>query len=271
MESFHVFPMFIQSSKTRSEQLFAAKNGENWGGLSLSLRQRRPAGDDSSFQRYPNGVTSTDIDTDQGWLIFTLYQIVSKISQKKTPSQQSTEDFLEVLNCHPLHTWYLTSKKVLPNLFGSSFNICFWEEQNSPFALYPAVGSSQTLGLVQCVAWKPTTIRFVSIPFVEGSWRVYNSNQNKSLNLYYSKKTPKNHVHWNCTMGHNNMLTWLPSQSGTCVRFHLNLQPTSLACATGGPDIEDGQDFFLIRGGGGDLQTEKTRNFGEILKFQKLF
>lgn len=78
-----------------------------------------------------------------------------KNKPKKTPSQQSTEDFLEVLNCHPLHTWYLTSKKkVLPNLFGSSFNICFWEEQNSPFALYPAVGSSQTLGLVQCVAFR---------------------------------------------------------------------------------------------------------------------
>ena len=108
-------PCSSNRRKPCSEQLFAAKNGENWGGLSLSLRQRRPAGDDSSFQRYPNGVTSTDIDTHQGWLIFTLYQIVSKNKPKKNSQSTKHWRLFGSSKLSPLHTWYLTRKKVLPN------------------------------------------------------------------------------------------------------------------------------------------------------------
>ena len=80
-----VFPCLPPVHPIVPNSFLQPKNGENWGGLSLSLRQRRPAGDDSPFQRYPNGITSTDIDTHQGWLIFTQYQIASKICQKKLP------------------------------------------------------------------------------------------------------------------------------------------------------------------------------------------
>lgn len=73
-------------------------------------------------------------------------------------------------------------------------------------------------------------------------------------------------------MGHNNMLTWLRSQSGTCVRFHPESSTHLAGLRNWWPWHRGWAVFFSDSGGGGGgLQTETTRNFGEILKFQKLF
>ena len=168
---FHVFPMLTHPIVHPVPNLFSAKNGENWGGFHSAFC---PSSGDAGLQDMIHPFKDTQMGkTCINWHwyapsaldIYTVSKCIES-KQKKTP-HLSTKCW-RLLERNALFTRNTWHKKVPPTFLAHLSNI-FFGTTDFARTLHPAVGSSQTLGLVQCGACR--WIRWMTL--LEGIRRVY--------------------------------------------------------------------------------------------------